>query len=602
MILPFQRLFLPLALAASMVVVPCAAQPPSADPPILEPSELRPGMKGYGLTVFRGTEPERFGAEVLGVVRNNWVEGDLILMQLDHPALEGTGVIQGMSGSPVFIDEKLVGAVALGWSFTVRPVCGVTPIGEMLKIRDRITAEPSLPPEEWGSPLPDLTADAQGLTAGPPEATARFQPLGMPLFLSTSDARFEAEARRLFPSGSFVPVAAGAMGAPGSPPPADDAKLQPGSAIGIDFIRGDFQMAGIGTVTWVDDRRLIAFGHAMTAIGAIDAPVSLAAVVTSIPTLAFPFKMGYTVQEIGALREDRQFGIGATLEARTEMLPVVFRVTNSATGSDRTFRYEVMPERRIAPGLVGLCVAQSVAASSTLDGPMNLEIDYRITLADGRTLHQSHRVTGESGVLFAGSRRLIADLTKLQSNRFEPVRLRSVQGTIVMDERHRVMTLDRVIREKSKVRRGEALTGTARLVRWRDEPLEVDFRLALPKELRAGSYELYLADGRNRAEFEKTLRPELSRVERLNDLVEQMEEDFPEDTLYVLLVDPAERLVMQRQRLDDLPASVRMVTEQTTRDPKQALVTKGRLVAEQRLRFEDYVSGVTMLPIDVKEK
>lgn len=602
------RFALPIPLLASIGWAAPTTQPGSA-PPILDPSELRPGMKGYGLTVFSGTEPERFGAEVLGVVKNNWASGDMVVLRLDHPALTGAGVIQGMSGSPVYIEGALIGAVAYGWAFSLQPVCGVTPIREMLKVNATITKEPALVAEEWpgAPPTPGAVSvdpgvlSAMGLTTS---GDGLFRPLAMPVSLSSASPAVLEQARTLFADSGFKPVAATAGGGTpdSAPPPPADLTAEPGSAIGIDFIRGDFQMAAIGTVTYLEPDRLVAFGHSMMSIGASDAPASLASIAVSIPSLSFPFKMGYTVKEIGALRQDRQFALGVTTEGRTRMLPVQFRVVNAVGKSDHTYHYEVMPERRMAAGLVSLCLAQSIAAASTLDGPMNLRVDYRIVLDNGRTLEQRHFVTGEGNVLFAGARRLETDVDELVSNRYEPVRVTSVSGTIKMDERHQVLTLDRVIREKTKVRRGDTVTGTVRFGQWRRPPKDVPFQIAIPKNLPAGQYELYLADGRSREQYERSLRPELSRVDSLADLIDQLEADFPENTLYVLLVDPSDRTVIQRQSLDSLPSSVRLVTEQTSRDPKQTYTSRGRLIAEQRIEFPTYLAGSTMLPIDVLDK
>ena len=580
-----------------------------ATQPIMEPGELRPGMKGYGLTVFSGTEPERFGAEVLGVVKNNWASGDMIVLRLDHPELTGMGVIQGMSGSPVYIEDKLIGAVSYGWSYSIHPVAGVTPISEMLKVNAQITKFPAQVPEEFpGEPRPDgaVSVDARTLSTLGLTTTGDglFRPLGTPVFLSNGHPALLEQARKMFADTGFTAVAAAAGGGTpvSAPPPATDLKPQPGSALGIDLIRGDFQMSAIGTVTYVETDRLVGFGHSMSSIGASDAPASLAYIVGSIPALSFPFKMGYTVKEIGALRQDRQFAVGVTTEARTTMLPVRFRVINAAEKNDHTFHYEVMPERRMSAGLVSLCLAQSIAASSTLDGPMNMRVDYQIVLNNGRTLEQRHFVTGEGGVLFAGARRLEGDLDQLVSNRYEPIRVKSVTGTVQMDERHQVMTLDRVIREKTKVRRGDTVAGTVRFNQWRHAPKDVPFSVRIPKTLPAGGYELYLADGKTREQYERSLRPELGRVENLSDLIDQLEADFPENTLYVLLVDPGDRTIIQRQSLDSLPSSVRLVTEQTSRDPKQTFTSRGRLIAEQRIEFPTYLAGTTMLPIDVLEK
>jgi len=124
------------------------AQQPSSPPEIMRSEDLRPGMKGYGLTVFRGTEPERFDVEILGVIKHNFADGDMIIVRLEHEQLLQIGGVAGMSGSPIYVEDKLVGAFAYGWGFSVRPIGGVTPIEGMLRVLDTVTREPQVDPRE----------------------------------------------------------------------------------------------------------------------------------------------------------------------------------------------------------------------------------------------------------------------------------------------------------------------------------------------------------------------------------------------------------------------------------------------------------------------
>jgi len=325
---------------------------PSGPPPAILPlSEVRPGMVGQALTVFQGTKPEPFKIRVVSVLRNFLPKEDVILIRAEDPRVEFSGIVAGMSGSPVYIDGKLVGAVAYAWSFAKEPLGGVTPIETMLaeRARPRRSNEEVLAggaaPSGGSVPVHHASADApradeaprvdiaktfaEGLGL-PPEGpnAAPGQPrlvrASVPLAISGFTPRTVAElSDELRPAG-VIPLQAGGGRKLGPPAPGH---VEPGSAIGVELVRGDMSMVATGTVTYVDGSNVLAFGHPLFGIGEVYLPLVDAEIHAFLPSLAQSFKMSSPLNEVGTLVQDRQSCIIGNLDARTSMLPIDVRVT-----------------------------------------------------------------------------------------------------------------------------------------------------------------------------------------------------------------------------------------------------------------------------------
>ncbi len=345
----------PLA-APPLAAPPLAAPPPVAPPPqevpagIMPVSEIRSGMTGYGLTALKGARPERFEIEVLGILKGWFPKGDMILVRMSGPGVDEAGVIQGMSGSPLYIDGKLIGAVAYGWPYSTAPLAGVTPAADMLAVnriesegaggeerlaakarargefrrRTRRLAELMTSPGRSADTLPAIRAAAVRLALPPsrPERLTGWTPDGMPA--SVRDMLPQGADMRLRPlplpiavgggasagamtsllAGSgFMPVQAVAPGGVAADLP--DVKIEPGVPVGVAFITGDMDIAGMGTLTWVEGDRILAFGHPMDATGDTDLPMVIGYVQAIVPSLSSSFKLSVSGKVIGSIVQDR---------------------------------------------------------------------------------------------------------------------------------------------------------------------------------------------------------------------------------------------------------------------------------------------------------
>jgi hypothetical protein len=357
----------------ALVLLSAAGYAAAADKTI-DPADIRPGMKGYGLTVFEGTEPVKFDVEVVSVVPNFLLRQDIILIRLSHPVTDRAGVIGGMSGSPIYIEGKLAGALAYGWRFSKDPLAGVTPIKDMLRVLERKLRVTKIHHASTGklprafSPLarldqPQPPADPYFRSFGS-AGQEQFAPARTPLALSgfVGESRTLLE-RTLEPYG-MDPVQGGGTGGKGGP-----SKFVAGGAIGVQLIRGDMSAAAIGTVTAVRKQRVLAFGHPMFNMGQGFLPVTAARIHTVVASLNRSNKLGSPLRELGSLVQDRQACIVARTDRTAPVIPVTYRLRDGRGKRQETYEIEMVRHRLLTPRFLQAALTSIVlnAASDATD-------------------------------------------------------------------------------------------------------------------------------------------------------------------------------------------------------------------------------------------
>jgi SpoIVB peptidase S55 len=340
--------------------------PPVLAADTLRPEQLSPGMKGYGLSVFKGTKPERFEVEIIGVLRNALPKQDMILIRLSGADLEKHKVIAGMSGSPVYIDGKLIGALAYGWTFENDPLAGVTPIHNMMAELKRPTVAPST---INASVSLGRTSSMSAPFALPRTAFAQTaddsgtpRPLLTPLSLGGFSSRVLERFAAKFTGLGMMPIAAGGAGARVLPHRSGD--IEPGGSIGVQLMRGDMSATAVGTATYIDNNRILAFGHPFFQGGSVQAPAVLAEVYTIMSSLERSFKMASPIAEIGSMVGDWQSCIVADAKVQARMIPISIDAANRDLGQSEHYDVEVMNNQAFTPQLVLMAIAQAVGGAS----------------------------------------------------------------------------------------------------------------------------------------------------------------------------------------------------------------------------------------------
>ena len=569
------------SLAASFALAALALIPLPAATQRMPVDEIEAGMQGTGVTVFDGTTREQFDVHVLGVLTN--VLGprrSLIVARLEGGPLARTGVIQGMSGSPVYIDDRLVGAVsyALG-SFSREAIAGITPIEEMaatdatpLRAARRRRFAP-LPPAHaiTHGALVDVVASAllprepfaqrpgDVRAAGlPPVDAGRvgalLRPIATPLVLSGFAPEIHDLWRAAFDAGGLVPTVGGLRA--GAQAAADDRPLEPGDPVGASLIQGDLAMAGTGTVTLVEDGRVYAFGHPFYNLGRAQMPMTRARVTTLLPSLAISSRLATIGPVLGTIDQDRSTGIYGSLGEGPELIPVTLSIAAADRRLNERFEFEIIDDPLFTPiltltGVLNtfLSWTRDVAPASTY------EVDGTATLGDGNGRVAFRNVFTGPSAAFSAALSATTPLMTLLGNRFEPVDVTRIDIDIRTHERTRAAVLERVQVDADRIRPGDTVPVRVAARTLDGESIASTVDVTVPRDA-AGALRLLVADAAalDRRETQAGRQPHQARS--LPQLIRALNAGRRHDRLYVQLLASRPGAVVHGQPRAALPPSV----------------------------------------------
>jgi hypothetical protein len=431
----------------------------------IAPSEIKEGMKGYGLTVFKGTEPEKFDVEVVGVLHNFRPAQDLILVKTPHPRLNITKNVKGMSGSPIYIEGRLAGAYAYSLSsFQSEPVAGVTPISLMLAELARPTAPGFWPPLD-GAPLPanraaplpkaeekrtdmsgtrwdgapdawDLGAHAKQIAArlgGGGSSDGRVTVAGTPLLVGGLTKGAMALAEKMFGPMGLEPLAAG--GGPSTPVAGAPEHFVDGGSLGVQLARGDVSYMGLGTVTHVEGKRLCGFGHPMMGNGDVALPTAVARVLWIYASEQHSFKVGEAIRPLGALVQDRQSAVVADETKIAPTFPVTVDIKGVPQAPKTHWQMEVAEERFMTPGLVASMLGSAVEATVSESRDATWQLHTKLKVAGYGALELDDFGIAIGGMPEAGdfgASRAVRAIGQLYNNPWSNVRIEGVESTLTV--------------------------------------------------------------------------------------------------------------------------------------------------------------------------
>jgi hypothetical protein len=543
--------------------------------------ELRPGMVGVGHTVFEGTELEEFQVHIIGVLRN--VIGprrDLVLARLEGGPLAHTGVIAGMSGSPVYIDGRLLGAVSYSLGeFSKEPIAGITPIDEMreaaaLTTPRRQAARMDLPasitPEtlaatlreafSWTRPFAASPNDVQVLGDGTLAAGigTLLRPIATPLTMSGFDPRVMEPFTAVFRDQGFLPVVAGAAQLPGEDP-APARPLRPGDPVGVALMSGDLSLGATGTVTEVDGDRVYAFGHPFYGLGPTQFPMTRAHVLTVLPSLTRSMKIASTGEVIGTISQDRSTTVAGTLGAGPAMIPIQLTL-NSERAPSRTFTMSMVNDQLLTPMLAYVAILDTLASYERENGVATYVMRGSATLKQHGSLSFEDLFTGDQPSAFAASS-VVAPINLLLRNSFEAVEFEALTLEIDASEEPRTASIERAWVDGRRVRAGDTVTLQVLLRTFRGEEVLRSLELPIPANAR-GSVSVMVADGTRLGQWEaRELQVQPSQTHGLPQMVRALNNTRRNNRLYVRLITRDEGAVVRGEPLAALPASVRGVVD-----------------------------------------
>ncbi|HET9235137.1 MAG TPA: SpoIVB peptidase S55 domain-containing protein [Candidatus Eisenbacteria bacterium] len=567
--------------------------------------DIRPGMKGIGRSVFQGTKVEEFQVEILGLVNTPSPRGTMIMAQLSGHDLENVGVVAGMSGSPIYIDGKLIGALAFGWSFSSRPVAGITPIEEMLRLEARPAANPALAearsgmvPEDWQTLLASHGEEALAvLSRGLAEPSGSAAPWSVPLTLSGFPDGSGRLLSGIVEQRGFFPMEAGSAGAASMPD--STSELVPGSAVAVELVRGDAQLAAIGTLTWRDGNRVWAFGHPMLNLGATAYPLSQASIVTVMPRLSTSFKMGGPGTSLGAITRDYSAGVMGELGAQPRLIPL--DVDLAYGGKTQRLHYEVLDAEAWTPVLVGFIASSTIESLGRASGAATLRIRTGVTLADGDSVESGLTMAGFTPpAALAGEVARVVGL--VHGNPFEPTRIQRIGVEVHLDDAIDAAFLEGVTLDRGQtLHSGDALPVRLDLRGYRGEPWTKTVNFQIPEGLPPGSYRLLVCDGAQAAKAEAERAPGGMNPRSLKQLSRVLAQIPATDAVVVRLLDATSNPVVSGDELPRLPGSLRPVV-QSPLSAGKVEKTEGTILAEERVSVGRVVLGSYSVPLSLDPK
>ncbi len=563
------RLAYPLFQAAllSATLVTSAA----ADDQIMPLDQVKSGMQGHGRTVFRGTKIETFPFEVIDVLRN-WNPGtDVILVKCGGETVGRAKIIQGMSGSPCYIDGKLIGALAYGWSFNIDALAGITPIEEMIKIADR--------PLEKNAALP------------PRRGTGKYgglEPCKAPLFVSARSRAGLEFLEKALDRFDLVPMSSGGGGMSDL-----DAPIEPGSAVSVLLMTGDMEMFATGTVTWVSGGRMLAFGHPFFGSGEHSMPVANTWTYAVVARDWTSFKLSAPGRIVGTMLQDRQNGIFAVLDRKPALLPFAIRVENGKTRTVHEYSMRIIDHREWTGNLVTFAVVDAVASAE----PCPEE--------EAREIEISYKPRGYAGVkvgLFRASGGwfspyvMLEPLTAFLDNPFEEAHVDSVSvsiRTVHEDLRGDIYGVS-VAREEYFP--GETVSMAVDVRRPRKEPETFGLKFTLPVDLPAGQHAIEIRPQ------DQIPEPDAPAIENVGTLLDRIRRLGNRDSRKIIAVlrSPDYTLQHKGQSMDNLPLTMLSQLLPTFKTGKYFI--KSRHFESEPVPTGLYLSGGKTVKITVKKK
>jgi hypothetical protein len=539
---------------------------------IIPVSEIKPGMEGYGLTVFEGMKVEKFHVRIIGVLKKMLPKQDIVLFRSDDPRLKHTGIVRGMSGSPIYLNGRLAGAVAYGWQFTKDPIGGMTPIEYMMEIGDRpLRGRDKTPIAQADSDTEtsrQMLAQAFGLgpdgrptgvtpkpLPAPSPSSTGLQRVSIPVNLTGFHPRAVEELRKAFAPYGLEPMQAGGGGEEGTGP----AKFENGGSIGVALVRGDLSAVGTGTVTYVEGNKVLAFGHPMFGVGEWYIPVMTAKVHTFMPSLASSWKMSSPLVEAGTLVMDRQAAIVADTSQRVDMIPIEV-VINAGAQPQRIFKAEVARHKFLTPMLAATVVmsAGMEAAPDLSTAVVTVESMLKIKGHDALQFHDRlFTIDGMSPRILAFSGAFRA-MHEILFNPFEKVALEKMSFRVNIAYGPDAAEMISLRVDSLEVDPGQKVNLYVTMRQYLGGEYVVTVPFEVPKEYAGQTLWVELVPG-------NFARPPVPMPETLRGIMDNLRKlPYPSDSFVISLMKPSDGVSYRGRLMPELPPSAIDTLRQTT--------------------------------------
>jgi hypothetical protein len=591
------------ALLLSTLSLPSLALLAQTSQPTIPVSQIHAGMRGVAYTVFEGVKPESMDVEVLGVLHNaNGPKGDMILVRLHGTKVEYTGVVAGMSGSPVYLDGKLAGALAFRiGEFSKEPIAGVTPIADMLEINELDKS----PAEEAAATKPNVS-NVAGRTASPGDGsslpgsvqdfTNYMKPIETPLVFNGFSEDAVRQFAPLFASAGIMPVmGAGSVSGDKQPEP-----LERGSAVSAILVRGDMDIAATCTVTYIDPQRLLACGHPLLQFGAVDLPMNKAQVLATLPSPMNAFKIVNTTEEAGVFVQDRHTGIMGVFNKEPDMIPVTLTIHGGATTKE--FHYEVLNNPRLSPVAIMATVFNALHGVNEygeeityrLNGSINVKGFPEVALKNMFVPTENGQPAAMAAAMSLGER-----FGRIYDNPYNAPAVKSVTLDFDLVRERRTARLESARTDVTEARPGDEIIVETVLAPYRGERVVRQIPVKIPTSASKGPLRILVSDGETLDRVGRT-NPAFGRKLDLASTIALLNKEHANNSLYVSLLEADPEARVADKVMPTLPISIMNVME-GMRGNQEMIVSGESSVDETATPSLDYVvSGAQLLTVTVK--
>jgi hypothetical protein len=580
--------------------------------------DLRPGMKGVGRTCYQGSRPEEFQAEILGVLRGVNPGASVVLARFSGAALEKTGIFEGMSGSPVYIDGKLLGAVAYSFSFTKEPIGGITPITEMVAAFDEAIAPASgikIADNRNRKPFAPLSA-RRSLSAEGLAEVARARSLSSldfggrsltPIATPLSIGGFHSETLKAFGPGframgmSVLQGSGGVRAAQAGTgaSSADSAPLEPGSNIVIPLVRGDLEISAGGTVTHVDGNRVYAFGHSMLQLGYTEMPMHKGRAILVVPSLESSFKILEIGEQVGTLRQDRGSGIYGVLGEMPRMVPLQINLMTSR-GAKKEYKFDVVRDSFLTPLLVNSVIYNTIIASERAQGSVSLAVKGKITVRNEQPVEVANRFSSETGAPNDAALSVAIPVNYLMAAGYSNLDLQKIDLDISILESDRTALLDSIRFDRTEVRAGESLDLEISYRKANGELIQDAYPIKIPANASPGDLTLLVADGATLMALDEKEEGDILIPRDLSQLIKLLNNLRKNDHLYARFFRQEPGAVMKGEGLPGLPPSILAILKSERKVGALTPINTSTLMELEMPDTEYVVSGAKALKLTVK--
>lgn len=581
----------------------------SARAEVMPLDQVQKGMKGYGLTVFDGNSIEKFDVEVLGVLRNIGPNQNLILAKVDSEVIRRTGVMAGMSGSPIYIDGKVIGALAYSWQFAKEPVAGITPIEEMLAIRRNDTGSAprtgsqvpastfltTLATRQFEEPFRKLTTAAFGAR---PAAGGSALPIATPMSFGSFDPDTVQKYSPMLEAAGFMAVPAGSSGSSAASSTSNtEAAFRPGDAVGAVLVDGDFSVAATGTVTHVDGQNVYGFGHPFLGMGEISVPMATAEVVALLPSVARSFKFANTGSIVGSFVQDRAAGIYGVKGVQPKMIPVDLSLEGSRGREEYHFRVIQHPE--LFPLLLAMAADTVVANAQRAAGERTVLLESTVDVDGFEPLQLRDGWSGAQARAAIPAYLAIVS-NYLLSNEFSDAKIKSIQLHLRHDDRLKTAKLVEASVETpadGEINPGDTVRVSMLLKPFRGDEFRETFDLPIPTYQKPGTVNVLIGGGAIANQLGFTLVPPDPRT--LGQVLQVVRRLRSSTDLTASLYASADGVVAGGAYMPNLPPSVSAVIGTDSSNSAQATVRYD--TQQQLVRSLDYVvDGALNLTLEIR--